>query len=52
MTLTELWRAFNAAYDRYPGDPLHPDRVAAREALWFACYPDWIDEAEADPCPF
>jgi hypothetical protein len=40
-TLSELWRAFNAAYDAYPGDPLHPARVAAREALWKFQHPEW-----------
>jgi hypothetical protein len=47
-TLTELWRAFNAAYDAYPGDPLHPARVAARERLWLAQHVGWVDEVEAD----
>lgn len=52
MTLTELWRAFNAAYDRYPGDPLHPERMATREALYLAQHPDWTPPALDEWTPF
>lgn len=53
MTALALaWAAFNAAYDRYPYDAMHPARVEAREALWFAQHPDWIDVEADSSCPF
>lgn len=52
MTLTDLWRAFNDAYDRYPFDAMHPARVEARERLWFAQHADWIDPPLIMETPF
>ena len=49
-TLAQLWAAFYAAYDAHPYEALHPARVAAREALWFAQHPDWVVmEHDCDP---
>jgi hypothetical protein len=44
--------AFHAAYDAHPYDVMHPCRVEAREALWYAEHADWTPvEADCD-CPF
>jgi hypothetical protein len=51
-TLSELWATFNRAYDAYPGEPLHPARVAAREALWTAQHVGWVDEEYDCDCGF
>jgi hypothetical protein len=33
--------------------PVHPLRMAALDRIWFATYPDWVDEeVECEPCPF
>ena len=53
MTILALaWAAFNTAYDRYPFDAMHPARVEAREALWFAQHDDWIDPPLIMETPF
>ena len=49
--LTLAWAAFNAALAAYP-DAMHPARVEAREALWFAQHPDWIDPPLIMETPF
>jgi hypothetical protein len=33
--------AFHAAYDAHPYDVMHPARIEAREALWYAEHPEW-----------
>lgn len=48
-TIERLWAQLDALRHL---SPVHPARQAALDAIWFYHYPDWVDEAEADPCPF